>query len=83
MNPEEKKTALGATNTESGKANESEHSLPANAEKVKSAHPLDLRTEMFMLNELTAALSSQFVSDDRKWHIISGLISKCAEANGI
>lgn len=97
MHPMETKTASGATNTESGKPNESEHSVPDIEEKVKRAKvedpfptasesreapPLDLRTEMFMLNEVKEILEDHFCIDSTdKFSIISRLISACEDVN--
>lgn len=95
----EKETALGAENTESGKVNESDSSLSELEAKVKrsqamgpmlslreptTARPiLDLRTEIFMLNELRRVLNVQYSVDTGvKYDIVATLISKCAEANG-
>lgn len=82
MHPMKTKTASGATNTESGKPNESEHSVPDIEEKVKSPAPLDLRTEMFMLNEVKEILEDHFCIDSTdKFSIISRLISACEDVN--
>jgi len=95
----EKETALGAENTESGKANESDSSLSELEAKVKrsqamgpmlslreptTARPiLDLRTEMFMLNQLKTALARQYsMSDSTRYEIFSGVLEGCLEASG-
>lgn len=95
----EKETALGAENTESGKVNESDSSLSELEAKVKrsqamgpvlslreptTARPMfDLRTEMFMLNQLKTALARQYsMSDSTRYEIFSGVFEGCLEANG-
>lgn len=95
----EKKATNGAANTEGGKENNSNPSLSDLSEKVKhakvngilpeapgpkSAPPLDLRTEMFMLNELRRVLEKQYGLDSNaKYSMLSALIARCAEANGL
>lgn len=78
---EHKKAAPGAENTESGKANKSISSLSESAEKVKAARPLDLHTEMFMLNMAAETLHSHYVDDLATSLILSDLIRKCMEAD--
>lgn len=96
---EEKETAPGATNTESGNPKESEPSLSDITEKVKQSqamglqmtpgidiahpHPLDFRTEMFMLEALKKSMGRLNVYKDTKYDILSDMISQCAEASGI
>lgn len=77
---------------------ESESSVPTLEEKVKQskfedpflttsesreAPPFDLRTEMFMIGCVNRALNNLCVNADIKYGILSGLVSLCAEANGI
>jgi hypothetical protein len=97
--PEKEKTALGATNTEDGKANESIPSLSEFEAKVKQAQAnagifpapdpkvaksLDLRTEIFMLNEVSEILEDHFCMDATdKFSVLSRLISACEDVNGI
>lgn len=98
MHPMETKTASGATNTESGQTKESEPSVSDISEKVKRAKvedpfptasesreapPFDLRTEMLVIGCVNRALNNLCVNADIKYGILSGLVSLCAEANGI
>lgn len=95
---DEKEATSGATNTESGHTKETEPSVPDFAEEVKMAqmagipfcspkikvsHPLDVRTEMFMLDALRESLDAHLVADSYKWNVISSVIASCTEANGI
>lgn len=48
----------------------------------KPAPPLDLRTEMFMLNSVKEILGMCYgISKEDKYGVLCDLISKCAEAN--
>lgn len=92
-----KNTALGVTSTEDGKENNSEHSVSELGEKVKYAQamglqpvpeskavtPLDLRTEMFMLNTLRVSIDKEYITPEERYGILGRVISKCAEANGL
>lgn len=79
--PEKEKSVPSVDSTENGKTRESDYSLPVTGEKVKSAPPLDLYTEMFMLNVVQKTLRRLYVDKDTRWEILPDLISGCAEAN--
>lgn len=80
---DEKNTAPGAENTESGKLNESKFSLPLITKKVKSTMPFDLYTEIFMLDMVAESLNSHYVEGSIISIILSELIRKCVEVNEV
>lgn len=49
--------------------------------KFEGLRPLDIRTEMFMLDALQLAMSKLKVYKDTKYDILADMISQCAEAN--
>lgn len=49
--------------------------------KIEENKPLDLRTEMFMLNVLRRSMSKLNVYKDTKYDILSDMISQCAGVN--
>lgn len=80
MNPEKEKITLGAANTEGDIEKEISLSLPIDDEKVKK--PLDLRTEMFVLDLLKTALARQYaLSNTERYGIFSDVFEGCVEAN--
>lgn len=81
MKRENENAALGAENTENGEANESTPSLSKSGWKVKSTPQLDLRTEIFVLDVLAQTLNRLYVDKDKRYDILSYVLSKCEEAN--
>jgi hypothetical protein len=79
---DEKETALGVTSTESGSPKESDSSISDLYLNVKCKTPLDLRTEMFVLDQLKKTLAKQYsMPDSTRYEIFSGVFAQCMEAN--